>query len=211
VRCTSFVLVGLSVFTALSVTGCCSPYRSDQGALFGGLVGAGTGAIVGDAVGNAGAGTAIGAGIGALTGAAVGSELDQIEARNRAMIEQQLGRQIAAGAVSIDDVVAMSGAGVADELIINHIRAHGAAAPLSTDDVIFLTKQGVRAPVIKTMQNPPRPVVSSPVGQPVIIRESVPPPVIVEEYHYGPPFYPRRYRRHCHHPPGVSWGVSVSN
>ena len=70
-RFTSFAFVGLCVLVALSAAGCCSPYRTDQGALFGGLVGAGTGAIVGDAVGNAGAGTAIGAGIGALTRACI--------------------------------------------------------------------------------------------------------------------------------------------
>ena len=38
--------------------GCNSPYRSDQGALYGGLGGAGLGAIVGNAVGNTGAGLA---------------------------------------------------------------------------------------------------------------------------------------------------------
>ena len=212
-RFTSFAFVGLCVLVALSAVGCCSPYRADQGALFGGLVGAGTGAIVGDAVGNAGAGTAIGAGIGALTGAAVGSELDQIEAQNRLMIEQQLGRQIAAGAVSMEDVMAMTRAGVSEDLIVNHIRANGAARPLTTDDVILLTQQGVSPLVIKTLQSPlPRPVASSPAGPPVIIRESVPPPVIVEEYHYGPPFHPRWHRRHYHHrPPGMSWGMSVSN
>jgi len=46
------------------------------------------------------AGAAIGAGVGALSGAAVGSSLDEIEARNRAMIEAHMGRQIAAGAVT---------------------------------------------------------------------------------------------------------------
>jgi len=200
------VIVLAAVFSA---AGCQSPYRADQGALFGGLLGAGTGAIVGDAVGNAGTGTAIGAGIGALTGAAVGSELDQIEARNRAMIEQQLGRQLAAGATTMNDVMAMSAAGVDDELIINHIRAHGVAAPLQTEDVILLHKQGVSTRVIKTMQNPP------PGGsQPVSVGQ--PQPVIVEEYHYGPPLwgppcYPRHYRWGSRPRPGISWGVSVGN
>lgn len=194
---------------AVSTTGCQSPYRADQGALFGGLLGAGTGAIIGDAVGDAGAGTAIGAGIGALTGAAVGSELDQIEAQNRAMIEQQLGRQLAAGAATKDDVMAMSAAGVDDELIINHIRAHGVAAPLQTEEVILLHKQGVSTRVIKTLQDPPPPP-----SQPVAAGR--PQPVIVEEYHYGPPFpgppcYPRHHRWRPRPRPGISWGVSVGN
>lgn len=46
-----------------ALTGCHSPYRSDQGALFGGLTGAGVGALVGNAVGATGAGAAIGAGV----------------------------------------------------------------------------------------------------------------------------------------------------
>lgn len=186
--------------------GCRSPYRADQGALFGGLLGAGTGAIVGDAVGNAGAGTAIGAGVGALTGAAVGQELDEIEAANRAAIEQKLGRQVSATPVTLDEAVAMTKAGVDDELIVNHIRAHGVACPLQTSDLIFLQNQGVSTRVIKAMQEPP--------PRPVVVRQSSPPPVVVEEYHYGPPFWapPRRhywYRHRCR--PGVSWGLSFSN
>jgi hypothetical protein len=193
----------------LSTVGCQSPYRADQGALFGGLLGAGTGAIVGDAVGNAGAGAAIGAGLGAVTGAVVGSELDEIEARNRAMIAQQLGREVAAGAVRLDDVVAMTRAGVDDELIVNHINVHGVASPLQSSDLIYLQQQGVSTRVIKAMQTPPRRP-----AQPVVVHEAVPPPVVVQEYHYGPPFWgpPCHYhhRRHRHRP-GVSWGMSFSN
>ncbi len=155
---------------------------------------------------------AIGAGVGALTGAAVGSELDQIEAQNRLMIEQRLGRQVAAGAVSMEDVMAMSKAGVGEDLIVSHIRANGAARPLTTNDVIVLTQQGVAPSVIKTLQSPPpRPVAMAPGGPPVIIREAVPPPVIVEEYHYGPGFYPRGHRRRCHHAGEASWSMSISN
>src|SRR5262245_9244443 len=96
----------------LWASGCASPYRSDQGALAGGLTGAGLGALVGNAVGNTGAGAAIGAGVGALSGAAVGGALDDIEARNRAEIEARLGRPMPPGAVSINDVVSMTRAGV---------------------------------------------------------------------------------------------------
>ena len=199
-------LLAFVLAIALFAPGCQSPYRSDQGALFGGLLGAGTGAIIGDALGNAGAGAAIGAGVGALSGAAVGDELDHIEAQNRAMIEQRLGRQIAAGAVNLGDVVAMTAAGVDETLIINHIRSHGMAAPLTTEDVIALHQQGVGTNVIKTMQSPP--------PRPVAV--AAPTPVIVEQYHYGPPviappchqrhWYPRRHRS-----PGVSWGLSFGN
>lgn len=199
------------LLTALSATGCRSPYRADQGALFGGLLGAGTGAIIGDAVGNAGAGAAIGAGLGAITGAAVGSELDQIEAQNRAMIEQQLGRQVAAGAVTLDQVISMARAGVDDELIVNHIQIHGVASPPQAGDLILLQQENVSTRVIKAMQEPPRPRQQA---QAVAVRPA-PPPVIVEEYHYGPPLWGRPYhhRRYPvrHHRPGVSWGLSFGH
>ena len=200
---------GLWAMTALC--GCNSPYHADRGALFGGLTGAGVGAIVGDAVGNAGAGTAIGAGVGALSGAAIGQGMDEIEAKNRAMIEQQLGQRVAPGAVSIDDVVMMTRAGVAEELIVNHVRAHGMIAPLQTHDLITLQQQGVSTGVIRSMQAPPVRQVSAtqPVGT----------PVIVEQYHYAPPpfywgpppcYHPRHHWRQ-HHRPGVSWGMSFGN
>lgn len=203
-------LVTLALLMTVSAAGCQSPYRADQGALFGGLLGAGTGAIIGDAVGKTGPGAAIGAGLGAITGAAVGGELDEIEARNRAMIEQQLGRQLAAGAVRLDDVLAMTQAGVDDELIVNHVRAHGLAEPLSSSDLILLQQQGVSTRVIKAMQEPPR----RPAG-PVVVHEPSP-PVVVEEYHYGPPLWgPPCYRRHHfwrHRArPGFSWGMSFHN
>ena len=183
-------LLALSVGAA----GCASPYHADQGALFGGLAGAGVGALVGEAVGNPLAGAAIGAGVGTLSGAAVGSNLDQIEARNRAMIESRLGRPIPAGAVTIADVVAMSQAGVDDELIVNHIRAHGVAQIPQTGDLITLKSNSVSPRVIAALQTPPL------AQNTTIIHEPVPPPVIIEHHFdpYPPPHW-RRWRHHHHH------------
>ena len=59
------------------------------------------------------------------------------------MIAQQLGRQVSAGAVTPNDVIAMTRAGVNEELILNHIRAHGMAAPLQPQDLIALQQQGI--------------------------------------------------------------------
>ena len=190
----------LFLLPGVLLAGCQSPYHSDQGALTGGLLGAGTGALVGSALGHTGAGAAIGAGVGALSGAAVGSELDNIEARNRAMIEQQLGRQIAATAVTINDVINMSRAGVNEELIVNHVRAHGVAAPLQAGDLIVLQQQGVSPRVIATMQATPMP-------QPApVVYQAAPPPVIVEEYDpWGPPWRCGHYYRR----PSMRWGVSI--
>jgi hypothetical protein len=201
------------VFSALCLAGCYSPYHADRGALAGGLVGAGTGAIVGNALGgNAGPGAAIGAGLGAMTGGLIGHDMDETEARNRYMIEQQLGQQLAAGAVTINDVVAMAKAGVNDDLIINHIRAHGVAAPLQSGDLIYLQQQGVSARVVSAMQAPP-PVVAP---QPVVVEQPAVAPVIVQEYRYGPRprwYAPPRYYPAPYGPPRprVGWGVAIHN
>ena len=208
--CRMRCLMVCGVVTALFLAGCNSPYHADRGALFGGLLGAGTGAIVGDALGNAGAGTAIGAGVGALTGAAVGGSLDQIEAQNRAMIAAQLGRQVRAGAATIEDVVMMTEAGVDDELIINHIRANGVTRVPGPQELITLKQQGVSSAVVRAMQEPPRPAQT----ETVVIERPAPQPVIVEEYHYGPPAYyrPPYYRRPPRHGGSrIGWGLSFHN
>ena len=205
IRC----LAVLGLLAALLLTGCNSPYHADRGALFGGLLGLGTGAAIGDALGNAGAGAAIGAGAGALTGAAIGDSLDEMEARNRAMIAAQLGREVRPGNVSIEDVQMMSQAGVDDELIINHIRANGVTRVPGPHELINLKEQGVSTAVIRAMQEPPRPRQET-----VVIERPAPQPVIVEEYHYGPPWWnrpPHYYYRYRHREPRVGWGVSFHN
>jgi hypothetical protein len=208
----------LLLFAALS--GCRSPYHSDQGALLGGLGGAGVGAIVGNAVGHTGAGALIGAGVGAVSGAVVGDALDDIEARNRAQIAQQMATmnmQAPSGAVTAGDVLNMSQAGVAPELIVNHIRANGVAGPLQSGDVIALSQQGVHPNVIAAMQNPPVRHVAAPAvvhPGPVVVEHIAPTPVIVEEHYYAPRYHHHihhRHHRHHHRPPGVSWGVSVAH
>ncbi|OHB82457.1 MAG: hypothetical protein A2V98_20010 [Planctomycetes bacterium RBG_16_64_12] len=200
-----------SLLTTLCAVGCNSPYHSDRGALFGGLLGAGTGAIVGDALGNTGAGAAIGAGGGALTGAAIGDSMDKIEAENRAMIAAQLGREIRAGVVSIEDVVMMTQAGVDDELIITHIRANGVTRVPGPHELVSLKQQGVSTAVIRAMQEPP----PAPRQQTVVIEKPAPPPVIVEEYHYGHPYYayppPYPYHYHGCGSPRIGWGFSYHN
>lgn len=198
-----------TAFLGLVLAGCESPYHADRGALLGGLGGAGVGALVGNAVGNTGAGAAIGAGVGALTGGLVGAEMDEMEARNRAMIEQRLGRQVAPGAVRIDEVVAMVRSGVNEELIVTHVRSHGMAAPLQSNDLIMLQQQGVPVSVIKAMQESPPQVVQAIATQPVYVTPA-PPPVVVAPYPYDPWWRPH-YR--CWGPPPprghVSWGVSI--
>lgn len=175
-----------SISLALAVvalTGCASDTHTGEGAVLGGLLGGGAGALIGSATGHAGAGAAIGAGVGALTGAAIGHSQDETEARNRALIAQQLGRQVSAGAVTPNDVIAMTRAGVNEELILNHIRAHGMAAPLQPQDLIALQQQGITPRVIATMQACP------PQAQPVVVEQAAPAPVVVVDPYWGPRYY----------------------
>jgi len=196
------------LLASLTVLGCASPYYADRGALLGGLLGAGTGAVVGKALGSTAAGALFGAGVGAITGAAVGEGLDEIEARNRAMIAAQLGREVGPGPVSIEEIVMMVKAGVEDELIINHIRANGVTRQPGPHEIVTLRQEGVSAAVIRAIQD----AAHTGPRSAVVIREAPPPPVIIEEYHYGPWWWSGPRYRYYYHPPRsrITWGFSVS-
>ena len=194
-----------------AIAGCRSPYYADQGAAFGGVTGAGVGALVGEAVSdNPLAGAAIGAGVGAITGAAAGGAIDEIEARNRAQIAAQLGRDVRPGAATVQEVVAMSQSGVDPRLITSYVQNSGVAKPLAANDIIYLHQQGVASEVIEAMNNPP------PQAAPVRVGTR-PGPVIIEEHYHHDPFYyappPRLYYHHHHgrrHRPRVGWGIHFS-
>ena len=194
--------------TATVGSGCRSPYHSDRLALMGGLAGAGIGAMVGESTGNPESGALIGAVAGAITGNVIGESMDATEARNRAMIESQLGRQVR-GATTINDVIAMNQAGLSDDVIIRHIQYSRMAAPPSSADLVTLSQAGVADRVIQAVQTPPL--------SPAPTR--MPPPVIIEEYHFGPPPIPwyhhdyHHHGRHHHsrHSPGIGWGFTFHN
>jgi hypothetical protein len=202
----------LALLALAALTGCHSPYHTDRGALAGGLFGTGMGAAIGSGSGNTAEGAIVGAAVGALTGGAIGHAIDESEARNRALIAAQLGREIPPNAVALNDVIAMSQAGVSDELIVTHVRAHGMVAPLTPQDLITAKQAGISDVVVLAMQQPPIQVASLPPPVPVPAG-----PVVIEEHHHyrpwppgcGPrrPVFPhgRRYA------PGVSFGVSYGN
>jgi hypothetical protein len=129
--------------------------------------------------------------VGALSGAAIGHGQDEVEAKNRALIAQQLGRQVNPGAVTPTDVVTMIRAGVNEDLVINHVRAHGMAVPLQTNDLIYLQQQNISPRLIAAMQSAPPPAPQQP--QTVIVEESAPPPVVIG---YGPYWGPRYHHYH---------------
>lgn len=177
----------------LATSGCTSPYYADRGAAAGGLLGAGAGALIGSQTGNTGAGAALGAGLGALTGSVFGAQMDEVAAQNRAAIATQLGRQVTPGVATVDEVIAMSRAGVDQQLISNYVTTSGMSAPITAQDVIYLHQQGVADPVIVAMQTPPPP--------------PAPPVVVQEVHHHGPPVYYEPYP--C--APRVGFGVTIRN
>ncbi len=189
------------LLTGLTV-GCQSPSNADQGALFGGLAGAGLGAIIGHQMHNTGAGAAIGAGVGAVTGAVVGNKIDESEARNRALIEQRLGRPIGPGGVSPEDVIAMTRAGVDEQTIVIHVNNNGISRPLQTGDLIALKENGVSPNVVQAMQNPSRP-------PPPVIVQQAPPPVYVDGGYYDPYYRPYYRPYYYHRPPPPGIGVTI--
>ena len=201
-------LVGVSS----GLLGCRSPYYSDRGALVGGLSGAGIGAAIGDASGNAGPGALIGAAIGTVTGNAIGENIDADLARSRAEIEARMGRQMS-GAVTSQDVIAMTQAGLSEDVIATHVRANGVARLPDVNELIYLRNSGVSDGVIQALQQAPQPG-----SAPVVY--AAPPREVLVEHVYGPPWYacppPRAYFHHHHHHrrhrhPGVSWGFSFAH
>lgn len=208
-RCSYLILLLLFVVG----TGCKSPYHADKGAALGGLTGAAVGAAIGEHNDNPLAGALIGGVVGTITGNAIGESIDEDIARNNAIIEQHIGRRLA-GATKLDDVVAMTHAGLGDQVIVTHIQSHGVVQPPNAQDLIFLKQQGVSDVVLNALQN----------QQPITAQAPAPParparPVIIEEHHYvrpayfGPPPYHYRYHRHYgpRHRKGVHWGISVGN
>lgn len=206
---------GLAIAILLVLTssvvgsGCRSPYYGDRGALVGGLTGAAIGGAIGDNSGNALPGALIGSAVGAVTGGAIGDSIDADLARSRAEIEARMGRQMA-GAVTTEDVIAMTRAGLSPDVISTHIRANGVAQVPQVNDLIHLRNNGVGDYVIQTMQQaPPPPGATAVYGPPLSQRQ------VVVEHHYGPWYPPppapcfHYHHRHGHGRRGhVGWGFS---
>ncbi|MBI2479282.1 MAG: glycine zipper 2TM domain-containing protein [Planctomycetia bacterium] len=202
-KASSVELLSLSVVVIAS--GCQSLSYADRGATLGALTGALGGAAIGQHNGDAASGALIGTAVGALAGAAVGDTIDYEVARSAEIIEQRMGRRMA-GAVAMNDVIAMSQAGLSEDVIMTHMRANGVASPPTVNDLITLRNAGVSDSVIQVMQQTPPPIAQV-VGPPG--------PVIIEEHHYvASPFPYYGYHPHRHHPPhrpGVHWGVSFGH
>jgi len=199
-------LEGVLLVVSLTL-GCHSPFYADKGAAVGAVTGALAGAALGEDRGDAASGAAIGSALGLLTGAAIGDAIDQDMAHNRALIEHRMGRAMA-GAVTMGDVIAMTRAGLSDEIIQTHVGANGVAQPPQVQDLITMRNAGVSDRVIQVMQQAPRPPTS-----PLPARQVSPPVIVQEHHHFGPPYPPygrhRRWRNPRHS--GMSWDVTFGN
>lgn len=143
--------------------------NTQRGATFGGITGAIAGAIIGENNNEAGAGAAIGGALGAVAGGILGNANDR-DARLRAQHQQYYYQPRAAqttptyavtpapvptGAVSFNDVVAMSRSGVGENVIMNQIQSRGVQRQPVVSDIISLHQQGVSELVITAMQRAP--------------------------------------------------------
>jgi outer membrane lipoprotein SlyB len=172
---------GIVAGAALVLGGCTTPGgRPDHtasGALEGGAVGAAAGAMIGSTHGNSGEGALAGAAIGALAGGLIGHELDQQQQqRLHSQAPQTYARVDQGEPLSVDDIKALSKAGVGDEVILSQIRNTRSVYHLDTQQIIDLSSSGVSSRVIDAMINTPNtapPPETAPAG-------SAPPPAPAE-------------------------------
>ena len=145
----------------------------------------------------------------------MGTALDEIDARNEARVQQAVYAQ-RAGETSLQEVLAMSNAGLGDEVITRHLRTHGFNRELDAGDLIALRQQGVSDRVITALQEATASTLRmAPAAAPAPLMMSAPAVIVEERYHAMPyPWYPRRhYRRGCPGPPGPGfhWGVTFGH
>ncbi|MGC4006850.1 MAG: YMGG-like glycine zipper-containing protein [Pirellulales bacterium] len=204
-----------------------SYYRNDT--LQGSLLGGGVGALAGAAIGGKnqrGQGALIGGGVGLLAGALAGKAADNADERaavagsaavnqanaQNAAYAAQVNAQAAAQAVTNQDLVEMTRAGLSDELIISTIRSRGARFDTSPSSLIYLKQNGVNdrvviaaqsagGPAVAAVPVAPAPIATYPVAPvaPVYVAPAPvyyqPAPVIrVYSGGYGP-----YYHHHHHH------------
>lgn len=172
--------------------------NANRGGATGGLLGAATGAVL--AEDNPVGGALVGGTIGAMAGTAIGDSIDADIEHQQAMFARD-GQRLA-NAVTVADVLSMNASGVASTVIVDHIKAHGAATHISTDDIIQMTQANIDPTVIKAMQ-------THYTQQRGPLRRPATRTTHVEHHYVTPaPYYHRRpvpYRR------GVGWGFSFGN
>jgi hypothetical protein len=182
------ILAGAAVLASgvFSPNNAMAQANTQRGATWGGITGAIAGAIIGDNNNEAGAGAAIGGAVGAVAGGLLGNAKDkELQAQQYYSQPSHYTRTVApqpsasplvpTGAVSFNDVVAMSRSGVSEGVVLNQIASRGVQRRPVVSDIISLHQQGVSEVVISAMQN-------APVGDQVVVQA----PTVVETPVYVP-------------------------
>jgi hypothetical protein len=166
------LVLGATIFTGCeSLPGS----KGTQGAVVGGATGAGVGAVIGGEKHRA-AGAILGGVLGAAGGYVVGANSDKILGRDNEDAES-VGRRAQTtpvsvdqartartadvnsdGYVTLDEVVAMKDAGLADREMLNRLEATGQIFDLTSESQQYLRQRGVSEYVITEMRklNPTR-------------------------------------------------------
>lgn len=178
--------------------GCASRNSRDASTANGALFGAAAGAVIGEHNDNPLGGALIGATTGAIAGNIVGESLsnpnsayEQKFQADQELLRQQT-QQRRSDAVTIEQLLKMTRAGVGDDIIAGQIKARGAAQHLSTDDIIYLTRENVSPEVIKGYQSGETSAKSMESNTTRFERSAEGPVVVERHYHHGyrPRYYP---------------------
>lgn len=144
--------LALCMVTGITLAGCANPQGRPDYTASGALAGAATGAIIGGMGHHPGPAGVAGVAVGAVVGSIIGSGIDQAqEARLRAQAPQTMRRVEESQPLTIGDIVALTKAGVGDDLIIKQIRLSRTIFRLKSGEIIELRDAGVSEPVVDCM------------------------------------------------------------
>jgi len=176
----------------LALSGCVTPSGQPDNTATGALSGGAVGAIIGSAVArNPGVGAAIGAATGVIAGGLIGHGFDQAQQARLQAAAPQTWQRVAQGQpLAIEDVKALSRAGLSDKLIISQIHNTGTIYYLGTADIIALKNAGISEAVIDFMINTPSRALAPPTAATVV---SVPVATVVAPVVVMPGYYPYPY------------------
>ena len=148
-------VVVVLALSGMGLAGCRNLNQTENGALLGSALGAGAGAIIGHQSGNRDKGALIGGLTGAAAGGLIGNARQTAQERDEAQDYAQhadWSRRATERAMTNNDVVRMTQAGVDDGVILSTLRNRGGRFDTSPDSIIMLKQQHVSDRVIMAMQ-----------------------------------------------------------
>jgi len=139
----------------MGLTGCESMNNTQRGAILGSGGGALAGAIIGHQVGKKKEGALIGALAGGAGGALLGRNEDVKEERDAAYAQasyERNQRHVQAKRMMNKEVIDMARQGISDQTIIQAIQNNGVEFRGTSDEIIWMQKNGVSQTVMAEMQ-----------------------------------------------------------